>query len=181
MAATLRKLWADKLLSSSGYTVLGFLRGRKKGHCVHCYCGALPMRKTHYCVVTSVPSDSPDDYAALTDLEKKTLIEKYGITDEIFHVPIIDIPGLRNLAAADMCRKLKIESQNEKDKLEEAKILKGFYDGVVIVGKYAGQKTADVKKLIQTDMIAEGLHQEVDFGGTLSHLVTSSIDPFYIL
>ncbi|KHJ88897.1 leucine--tRNA ligase [Oesophagostomum dentatum] len=116
-------------------------------------------------VVTSVPSDSPDDYAALTDLKKKKpLRDKYGITDEMVlpfdPVPIIEIPGLGNLAAVDMCKKLKIESQNEKDKLEEAKkevYLKGFYDGVMIVGKYAGQKTADVKKLIQTDLIAEGL------------------------
>lgn len=35
-------------------------------------------------VVTSVPSDSPDDYAALTDLKKKqALREKYNITDEM--------------------------------------------------------------------------------------------------
>ena len=34
-------------------------------------------------VVTSVPSDSPDDYAALTDLKKKPkLREKYGVKDE---------------------------------------------------------------------------------------------------
>lgn len=35
-------------------------------------------------VVTSVPSDSPDDYAALVDLKKKQPFrEKYGITDEM--------------------------------------------------------------------------------------------------
>ncbi len=34
-------------------------------------------------VVTSVPSDSPDDYAALADLKKKDkLREKYGVRDE---------------------------------------------------------------------------------------------------
>lgn len=35
-------------------------------------------------VVTSVPSDSPDDLAALLDLKKKQPFrEKYGITDEM--------------------------------------------------------------------------------------------------
>lgn len=35
-------------------------------------------------VVTSVPSDSPDDYAALVDLKKKqALREKYNITDKM--------------------------------------------------------------------------------------------------
>ena len=35
-------------------------------------------------VVTSVPSDSPDDYAALTDLKKKEpLRQKYNIKDHM--------------------------------------------------------------------------------------------------
>ncbi|KHN75603.1 Leucine--tRNA ligase [Toxocara canis] len=115
-------------------------------------------------VVMSVPSDAPDDFAALCDLKKKKAFrEKYGIKDEMVlpfkPVAIIDIPEYGNLAAVFMCEKLKVESQNEKDKLEEAKkevYLKGFYDGVMLVGKYAGQKTAEVKKKIVADMIASG-------------------------
>jgi leucyl-tRNA synthetase len=35
-------------------------------------------------VVTSVPSDAPDDWAALTDLKKKPkLREKFGIEDHM--------------------------------------------------------------------------------------------------
>lgn len=35
-------------------------------------------------IVTSVPSDSPDDYAALVDLKKKPPFrEKYHVTDEM--------------------------------------------------------------------------------------------------
>lgn len=35
-------------------------------------------------IVTSVPSDSPDDYATLIDLKKKqALREKYNITDDM--------------------------------------------------------------------------------------------------
>lgn len=35
-------------------------------------------------VVTSVPSDSPDDFASLRDLKNKpALREKFGVTDEV--------------------------------------------------------------------------------------------------
>lgn len=110
-------------------------------------------------VVTSVPSDAPDDYAALVDLKKKQPFrEKYGIKDEmvkffqfskfltwilnthfIFQVlpfepvPIIEVPEFGHLSAVTAYEKLKIQSQNDKDKLAEAKemvYLKGFYDGV---------------------------------------------------
>ncbi|TKR78322.1 hypothetical protein L596_019145 [Steinernema carpocapsae] len=116
-------------------------------------------------VVTSVPSDSPDDYTALNDLKKKKpLREKYGITDgmvmDFNPVPIMQIEGYGECAAEDVCKKMKIESQNDKVKLEEAKrevYLKGFNDGVMTVGDYAGQKTSDAKKLIEADLIAMNL------------------------
>jgi leucyl-tRNA synthetase len=54
-------------------------------------------------VVTSVPSDAPDDWAALRDLKQKPkLREKYHITDEMVAfdvVEIIEIPGFGRQAA----------------------------------------------------------------------------------
>ncbi|KAL3267329.1 hypothetical protein HHI36_011460 [Cryptolaemus montrouzieri] len=114
-------------------------------------------------IVTSVPSDSPDDYAALVDLKKKQpLREKYGITFEMVlpyqPIPILEIPDLGNLAAPTLYDKLKIQSQNDKDKLLEAKemvYLKGFYEGVLLVGEYKGSKIQDVKKKIQNQLISK--------------------------
>ncbi|KAL6254270.1 hypothetical protein P5V15_014885 [Pogonomyrmex californicus] len=115
-------------------------------------------------IVTSVPSDSPDDYAALMDLKKKRPFrEKYGITDEMVlpynPIPIIEVPELGNLVAVTLYDQLKIQSQNDKVKLMEAKeiaYLKGFYDGVLLVGPYKGKKIQDIKKLIQKEMVDNG-------------------------
>lgn len=49
-------------------------------------------------------------------------------------VPIIDIPEFGTLGAVTIYDRLKIQSQNDKEKLLEAKeilYLKGFYDGVI--------------------------------------------------
>ncbi|XP_061904758.1 leucine--tRNA ligase, cytoplasmic-like isoform X1 [Entelurus aequoreus] len=115
-------------------------------------------------VVTSVPSDAPDDIAALRDIKKKqALREKYGIEDKMVlpfePIPIIDIPGYGNLSAPLVCDELKIQSQNDKDKLAEAKekvYLKGFYEGIMLVDGYKGQKVQDVKKPIQKMMVERG-------------------------
>lgn len=115
-------------------------------------------------VVTSVPSDSPDDLAALRDLKKKQALRtKYGIRDDMVlpfePVPVLEIPGIGNLPAVTICDELKIQSQNDREKLAEAKeklYLKGFYDGVMLVDGFKGQKIQNVKKTIQKNMIDAG-------------------------
>ncbi|CAI5726811.1 unnamed protein product [Hyaloperonospora brassicae] len=115
-------------------------------------------------VVMSVPSDSPDDYAAFRDLkQKRALREKYGIADHMVlpyePVPIIEIPGFGNMAAEKVCLDLKIVSQNDKDKLAKAKelvYLKGFYEGVLIVGSQKGQKVCDAKAIMRQELIDAG-------------------------
>ncbi|XP_034473062.1 leucine--tRNA ligase, cytoplasmic [Drosophila innubila] len=108
-------------------------------------------------VVTSVPSDSPDDYAALVDLQKKEAFrQKYGLKDEMVlpyePISIIDVPTLGKLCAVHAYDTLKIQSQNDKEKLAEAKemcYLKSFYDGIMLVGEFAGRKIQDIKKDLQ--------------------------------
>ncbi|XP_021368908.1 leucine--tRNA ligase, cytoplasmic-like isoform X2 [Mizuhopecten yessoensis] len=115
-------------------------------------------------VVTSVPSDAPDDFAALRDLKsKQPLREKFGIKDDMVlpfePVPIIDVPDYGNLSAVKACEDFKILSQNDREKLQEAKqtvYKKGFYEGVMIVEGYKGQKVENVKKIIQEMMIKSG-------------------------
>ncbi|KAM4875852.1 leucine--tRNA ligase, cytoplasmic [Thomomys bottae] len=115
-------------------------------------------------VVTSVPSDSPDDFAAFRDMKKKQALRvKYGIRDDMVlpfePVPVLEIPGFGNLAAVTVCDELKIQSQNDREKLAEAKeklYLKGFYEGVMLVDGFKGQKIQDVKKTIQKKMIDAG-------------------------
>lgn len=112
-------------------------------------------------VVTSVPSDSPDDYAALLDLQKKApLREKYGIKDEMVlpfePIAIIEVPTLGKLSAVTAYSQFKIQSQNDREKLQQAKelvYLKGFYDGILLVGEYAGKKVQDVKKDLKTYLV----------------------------
>ena len=74
-------------------------------------------------IVTSVPSDAPDDWATLRDLQTKPkLREEFGIKDEwvmpFEPIEIIEIPDYGRLIAVTLCDKLKIKSANDKDKLK---------------------------------------------------------------
>lgn len=95
-------------------------------------------------IVTSVPSDSPDDYAVMMEFQKKkALREKFGLTDEqvmnFKPIPIIEIPDYSDLCAVKICEEMKITSMNDKQKLLEAKAdayTKGFYKGIMKVGQF---------------------------------------------
>ena len=116
-------------------------------------------------IVTSVPSDSPDDYAALNDLkQKKALREKHHIQDDwvlpFNPVPLIRLGEYGDICAEAVCRQLKIQSQNDRELLARAKelvYLRSFYEGVMLLGPYAGLNVKDAKPLCKKDLIDQNL------------------------
>lgn len=112
-------------------------------------------------IVTSVPSDAPDDYAVMHELKKKKAFrEKFGLTDEqvlpFDPVPIIETKKYQTLAAVKAFEAFKIQSMNDHEKLKLAKedvYQDGFYSGVMTVGEFAGKKVFDAKPLIKAKMI----------------------------
>lgn len=111
-------------------------------------------------VVTCVPSDSPDDYITYQDLRNKP--EYYGIQKEWTDaepVGIIATPNYGNLTAEKLVQDLKIRSPKDKDLLAKAKEIaykEGFYQGVMCIGKYSGDKVEDAKPKTKADMVAAG-------------------------
>lgn len=108
-------------------------------------------------VVTSVPSDAPDDYMMLLGLQTKPGLRAELGVDEAWvkgfdPVPIIEIPEMGNLAAKFACEELKVASYKEKDKLTQAKdkcYLRGFTDGVCLVGLGKGTKVEAAKPVVK--------------------------------
>mmetsp|Transcript_6865 Transcript_6865/g.10038 ORF Transcript_6865/g.10038 Transcript_6865/m.10038 type:complete len:1039 (+) Transcript_6865:235-3351(+) len=115
-------------------------------------------------VVTSVPSDSPDDLAAYRDLQKKPkLREKYGLKEEWVNLPLV--PIIRTDAAGDMAaefylKKFKVGSQNDRQKLEQAHdacYKDGFYSGVMIIGECEGKSVQEAKPLLRKKLMDDNL------------------------
>jgi leucyl-tRNA synthetase len=123
-------------------------------------------------IVTSVPADSPDDYVCLRDWKTRAnWRDQYGVKEEwcvpFEVVPVIEILNdpmseqLGQASAVYCCEQMfKIDSHKSKDKLEEAKAVcysKGFYNGVLIKGEFAGKPVQEAKKLVKDRMIELGL------------------------
>ncbi|KAF2262028.1 leucyl-tRNA synthetase [Lojkania enalia] len=110
-------------------------------------------------VVTSVPSDSPDDYATTMDLAKKA--DYYGINREWVItdiLPIIESPKYGNLIAKTLVEQMKINSPKDP-KLPEAKeeaYKEGFYNGTMIYGEFAGRPVSEAKELVKQFLIKTG-------------------------
>eukprot|EP00917_Polyrhabdina_sp_WS-2016_P029090 GHVP01061964.1.p1 GENE.GHVP01061964.1~~GHVP01061964.1.p1 ORF type:complete len:1123 (+),score=220.05 GHVP01061964.1:33-3371(+) len=114
-------------------------------------------------VVTSVPSDAPDDYVSLTELKKPKFMTQYNLKPEWIEpydvVEIIEIPGMGKRAAVDVCESMNILSSKDKDKLTKAKeqvYKKGFYEGRLIVGEFAGSLVSEAKTKVQKKLIDLG-------------------------
>jgi leucyl-tRNA synthetase len=114
-------------------------------------------------VVTSVPSDSPDDYITYRECAEEQFRKTYPvITDEMVSfkpVPIINIPGYGDLPAQKLIEEKQINSCFDRLKLDEAKkvsYMKGFHEGVFLIEPYAGEKVFAVKPKVKDDLIRQG-------------------------
>ncbi|KAJ6126706.1 hypothetical protein N7523_002318 [Penicillium sp. IBT 18751x] len=111
-------------------------------------------------VVTSVPSDSPDDYATLMDLQKKA--DFYGIKKEWAEKeihPLIDTPTYGNLTAPTLVKQLKINSPKDVTQLAQAKDLaymEGFYKGTMLVGEFKGEPVSEAKDKVRKSLYDSG-------------------------
>ncbi|KAL1720389.1 hypothetical protein EV715DRAFT_262713 [Schizophyllum commune] len=119
----------------------------------------LPTKGTG--VVTSVPSDSPDDYATYHDLRKKP--EFYGIDPAWVAfdvVPVISTPNHGDMIAASLVKQLKIQSQKDVKQLAEAKEIaykEGFYNGTMVIGDFKGESVQEAKPKVRQSMIDKGV------------------------
>lgn len=118
----------------------------------------LPTKGTG--VVTSVPSDSPDDYATVSELVKKA--DYYGIQKEWAEaemLPIIKTPSYGDLCAPFLVKKLKIASPKDTKQLEEAKELaykEGYYQGTMKTGDFKGERVETAKPKVRSQLISAG-------------------------
>ena len=113
-------------------------------------------------VVTSVPSDSPDDWINLHEFKTdEKLREKWGIKPEMIFEPIhiIKLKDFGDLPAKEACEKYGVKNSKDKTKLAEAKeevYTKGFYSGIMDYGQYKGQPIQEAKNKVKTDLINSG-------------------------
>ena len=110
-------------------------------------------------IVTSVPSDSPDDWINLFELKNNNnLKQKWNLEDYMFYEPIhvIKLSGYSDFPAKDVINKFNIQNSNQRKLLDKAKeevYTKGFYLGIMDVGPYKGQSVIDAKNKVKEDLL----------------------------
>lgn len=112
-------------------------------------------------VVTSVPSDSPDDWVNLMELRKKAAyynIEEKWVALDPFAV--LTAPAYDGMIAQILVEKLKVQGPKDALRLAEAKDIaykEGFYNGVMAVGDFKGLPVQEAKPKVREQMIKAGL------------------------
>ena len=151
-----------KFMELKGSQIIGTLVHAPLSRCGNVY--VVPMDTIKEAkgtgVVTSVPSDSPDDYAMTVDLSKKP--EFYGITSEMVPsdiLPIIEVPGYGDRIAPFLVKKMKINSPKDVKQLSEAKEIaykQGLYEGIMIFGEFTGKPVQEAKNLVRQKLLDSG-------------------------
>lgn len=111
-------------------------------------------------VVTSAPSDSPDDYVNLMYLKKKAaffnLDPAWVACDPI---PVLSTEEYGEMIAPKLVEIFKIDSPKDAAKLAEAKEVAyrvGYYQGKMSVSNYEGEPVEKAKNKIREELIARG-------------------------
>ena len=110
-------------------------------------------------IVMSVPAHAPYDFIALEDLKKDPKIKSKYNLEHINPVPIIKTEGLGEIPAKEICEKLGINSQSEKEKLDEATeeiYKKEYHLGVLTIGEFKGKKVSEIKETLIKKYKLEG-------------------------
>ncbi len=115
-------------------------------------------------LVTSVPSDAPDDLVALRELQRDPdKLRSYGLDPSIADIdiiPIIDIEGYGPCAAVDIVDRMGVEDGRDP-RLPEAK-KQVYKDGHHLgrmnsnCGTYEGLRVEEAKERMRDDMLASG-------------------------
>ena len=115
-------------------------------------------------VVTSVPSDSPDDFATVRELAKKP--EYYGIQKEWAQLEILPIIKIKtdephnNIIAKYLVEeKYKIQSPKDTNALAKAKddaYKDGYYKGEMMIGEFKGEAVEVAKPKVRDALIKNG-------------------------
>ncbi len=120
-------------------------------------------------VVMSVPAHAPYDYVAIEDLKRDpNMLDRYGIDPGLLEalqpVSLIRLEGYSDYPAIDVVKRMRIESQLEREKLERATkevYTKEFHKGVLkpeIYGEEWGGKTvAEVKESLIEQLVKRGI------------------------
>lgn len=114
-------------------------------------------------VVMSVPSHAPYDWIGLYELQKNPeQLKKYGIESKVIEkirpISMIKTEEFGEHPAIEVCKKMGIESQQEKEKLDEATSLvykKEFHLGILKdnCGEYSGMKVSECKEKLSKEFI----------------------------
>ena len=119
-------------------------------------------------IVMSVPAHAPYDWIALKDIKENP--EKFGVSKKVVEniepISIIKIEGFGEFPAKEICEKLKIKSQEEKEKLDEATneiYKKEYHTGILKENckKYAGKKISKIKDEIINDFISSKIAEKM--------------------